>query len=232
MVGVDVAAGRWVAVVLASRRFDRVLTATALDEILAQAPAAVAVAVDIPIGLSEAGADWPRPSDLEARRRLRGRASSVFLSPPRPILGCPAYPAASALHRRITGKGLSKQAWNLCERIREADGVAARDDRVVEAHPELSFASIAAGGALPTTGLPYPKKTWNGQHLRRRLLEGAGIQLPDHLDGSPGLVAADDLLDAAAAAWTALRFASGSAHAIGELVVGCRPNRHAGRIWV
>ncbi len=159
-------------------------------------------------------------------------ASSVFLSPPWPILGCPTYPAALALHRQITGKGLSKQAWNLCDRIREADRVAARDERVVEAHPELSFASIAAGSALPTTGLPYPKKTWNGQQMRRQLLEGVGIQIPDHLDGSPGLVAVDDLLDAAAAAWTALRFASGSAHAIGELAAGRRPNRHAGRIWV
>ena len=68
--------------------------------------------------------------------------------------------------------------------------------------------------------------------MRRRLLEGAGIQIPDHLDGSTGLVAVDDLLDAAAAAWTAQRFASGSAHAIGELAANRRPNRHAGRIRV
>ena len=54
---------------------------------------------------------------------------------------------------------LARASQNLCDRIRETDRVAARDERVVEAHPELSFASIAAGGALPTVGLPYPKKT-------------------------------------------------------------------------
>ena len=45
---------------------------------------------------------------------------------------------------------------------------------------------------------------------RRALLAGAGVRLPDDLAGA-GAVPADDILDAAAAAWTARRIVSGEA---------------------
>ena len=74
--------------------------------------------------------------------------------------------------------------------------------RVVEVHPELSFARLAGAP------LPDRKRTPVGVERRRRLLAGAGIVLP----GEPGRgVAEDDLLDAAAAAWTASRVAPGEA---------------------
>ena len=76
--------------------------------------------------------------------------------------------------------------------------------------------------------LEAPKKSWNGLNARRRLLAEAGIRLPDRLDC--GSVAADDLLDAAVAAWSAQRIAAGTARALPE-----SPSPDAdpriGRIW-
>ena len=58
--------------------------------------------------------------------------------------------------------------------------------------------------------LTLAKKTWGGQMHRRRLLEKAGILLPDDLVDA-NEVPPDDVLDAAVAAWSAHRIACGEA---------------------
>jgi predicted RNase H-like nuclease len=75
-----------------------------------------------------------------------------------------------------------------------------------EVHPEVSFREMAGAP------LEHAKRSWNGQMERRRLLAGGGIELPDDL-GSLGPVPPDDVLDAAAAAWSANRIADGVARA-------------------
>lgn len=80
--------------------------------------------------------------------------------------------------------------------------------RVAETHPEVCFAAMA------DTTLAYAKKTWAGAELRRRLLAEAGIELPADLGAAGGEAAVDDVLDAAAAAWTAARIAAGTAHCL------------------
>jgi predicted RNase H-like nuclease len=70
-----------------------------------------------------------------------------------------------------------------------------------EVHPELSFAALA-GAPLPDS-----KHTPAGLAARRDLLARAGITLPPKVAGA----AADDLLDAAAVAWSVLRIAAGTA---------------------
>jgi predicted RNase H-like nuclease len=72
---------------------------------------------------------------------------------------------------------------------------------VHEVHPEVSFAVLAG------RPLAFAKRTWNGHRERLRLLGRAGIKIPERLDA--GLVPADDVLDAAVAAWTATRIARG-----------------------
>ena len=73
-----------------------------------------ALAVDMPIGLPD---DGPRLADQQARRRLGARRSSVFPTPVRATLDAVDYPDALAISRRVSGKGLSKQAFNLLPRI-------------------------------------------------------------------------------------------------------------------
>jgi len=69
----------------------------------------------------------------------------------------------------------------------------------VEVHPDASFAQLAG------TPLANPKSTWAGIPQRRQLLTGAGITLPEDLGPVGQKAAVDDVLDAAVAAWTALR---------------------------
>jgi predicted RNase H-like nuclease len=58
------------------------------------------------------------------------------------------------------------------------------------------------------------KKTWNGLQQRRRLLERAGIRLPDEVGEAGRRAGPDDLLDAAAAAWSAIRIGSGQGRSL------------------
>ena len=60
-----------------------------------------------------------------------------------------------------------------------------------------------------------PKKQWNGLAERRACLEEAGIVIPDAL-AEAGTAAADDILDAAGAAWSARRIAEDVAASLPE----------------
>ena len=76
-----------------------------------------------------------------------------------------------------------------------------------EVHPELSFAALAGG-----TPLADSKHTPGGRAIRRALLARVGIVLPARVPGA----AEDDLLDAAAVAWSAGRVAAGAAVTLGD----------------
>lgn len=73
--------------------------------------------------------------------------------------------------------------------------------------------------------MAYPKKSWNGQMERRFLLASEGIVLPDQLVGASGEIPVDDVLDAAAMAWTARRVAEGRAESLPDPpeLIGGRP---------
>jgi hypothetical protein len=58
--------------------------------------------------------------------------------------------------------------------------------------------------------LEHRKISWAGHITRRALLAEYGIHLPDEL-GDAGNARPDDVLDAAAAAWSAHRIATGHA---------------------
>jgi predicted RNase H-like nuclease len=151
----------------------------------------------MPIGLP---VGRTRPADSAARRFVGGeRAASVFPTFPREVLMAKTYEAALEAARRL-GTGLSKQAYALSDRIVEVADLAATDTRVVEVHPEVSFR------AMKGTPLRYSKHTWSGLAERRTLLASVGILLHDDLTGGER-AAPDDVVDAAAAAWSALRIA-------------------------
>ena len=179
--------------------------------------------VDIPVGLAD---DGPRQADLLARARLGRRRSSLFLTPVRQALELPDYADAVALNRARTGQGLSRQAFGLRSKVLEVDAfVRSGGRRVHEVHPELSFATLAGAP------LVHGKKTWSGAVARCRLLAAAGIVLDADLGPLPGRAGVDDVLDAGAAAWTALRIRDGTAESLPdppELL----PEGIAAAIWV
>lgn len=206
MLGVDGARGGWVGV-----RWDGVepvcLFDASLEGLVAAAGPVSVVAVDMPIALVGEGT---REAEDLARRLLGPRRSSLFQSP---CLGAldfadDDYPGANAWSKATVGRGLSKQAWFLVPKIREVRAVAATSEIPVhESMPELSFAAMAGAP------LTHAKVTWTGQAQRRRLVAAEGIVLPDD-PGPAGRVAPDDLLDAAALAWSARRIAAGTAERV------------------
>jgi predicted RNase H-like nuclease len=221
--GADVAKGRWVVVVLGDGRFKRAFVAEHLIHLRQRLGPVSILAMDIPIGLPLGGSDWPRAADLEARHFIGPRRSSVFSTPPRSVFDVSSYAKANQLHRELTGKGLSRQSWGLRDRILEAEFFVSENPETVEVHPEVCFR------AMRGSFLPCPKKSWNGQMERRSLLQSQGIELPDQLEDA-GTVPPDDLLDAAAAAWTAWRVVRGKAEVLPESAMGCDINKR-GVIW-
>jgi predicted RNase H-like nuclease len=201
--GVDGCVRGWVAVMLSAARTSAVTCVTVAAR-LDGLPLAGITGIDMPLGLLAAG--W-RDADVLARRALGRRGVTVFAIPPRPVWECESYADAGRACRDLTGKGFSVQAWGLRRKIAEADeyrrrtGPAPAPVRLFEVHPELSFAAMA--GAPLADG----KHTRAGLGIRRELLAAAGITLPPGVAGA----AEDDLLDAAAVAWSARRIAAGRA---------------------
>jgi predicted RNase H-like nuclease len=201
VVGVDAYKGGWVTVALRNQSVERCGVYSRLEALLDDHPDAYVVAVDIPIGLPVTGA---READALARTFLGPRRSSVFPTPPRSVLEAASYQDALGVCRHLGIAGISKQSFGLAPKILEADEIARNDDRVVEVHPEVSFRAMAG------QPLKYSKKSWNGASLRRSLLAQHHIVLPDNLCEA-GRAPVDDVLDAAAAAWSADRLARGKA---------------------
>ncbi|MFI1308061.1 DUF429 domain-containing protein [Streptomyces sioyaensis] len=218
VLGVDACPAGWLAVGLHDGRFAEARAVTTLLSLLAGAAAGsvAVVAVDMPLGLLDAG--WRR-ADTEAAALLGPRRGSVFRVPPRAVWQEEEYDDARRRCRELTGAGLSRQTWGLARKLREANACLTEPggDRLFEVHPEVSFRALAGGTAL----LPR-KKSWAGQMARRALLADAGIVLPDDL-GDAGRTPPDDVLDAAAAAWTADRIARGRARPLPD-----PPERTAG----
>lgn len=208
VVGVDGFRGGWVAVA-----YDTTVRAlvpstfTSLSAVLASYPDATALGVDIPIGLSEGAS---RVCDVEARKVLRHRRSSVFPAPDPRLLDELDFDAANAASRLLTGKGISKQAFGIYPKVAETNRIVtrAKQDRVFEIHPEVSF------WALASRPMDYPKDQPEGYEERRALLTAA-FKVPIWTREEARLVAPpakpDDLLDATVAAWTAWRVAEGRA---------------------
>jgi predicted RNase H-like nuclease len=208
-VGIDGCPGGWIAVALDLhlRTFAPRIHSSFPDAIAAH-PNVPCVAVDIPIGLT---LDGPRPCDLEARRVLGPRRSSVFQAPDPRLLDAPTYAEALVLARSLTGKGISIQGFAIQAKIAEANRVMTPllQGWVAEVHPEVSFWALAGGQAMA-----FPKRTPDGYEERKSLLEAAlGLTLPrrDEARKLAPPASADDLLDALAAAWSALRIVEGRA---------------------
>jgi predicted RNase H-like nuclease len=181
-----------------------------LEELFLAAPTPAVVAVDIPIGLPERGA---RACDVAARELLgKPRGSSVFPAPLRALLAANSHEEASRLRERIERKRISIQAWLIVPKIAEVDRLLRRSAvaraAVHEVHPELCFYYL--NGERPVAA---PKRKAAGHDERLALLRAwCGDAVNRALADRQRLTcAADDVIDACAALWSAERIAAGKA---------------------
>lgn len=205
VLGVDACPGGWVGVLIDTTGRASVFVDASIGGLVAlvreTTPVAV-VAIDIPIGLPDASG---RLADAEARRQLAGKSSSVFSTPTRAALEAESYAAARAANLAATDgrTSVSAQAYALREKVLQVDGwVRSRPGAtVIEVHPEVSFARMAGAPVLAR------KKDADGVRARREALAAHGIVAPPWFRGAG--FGEDDLLDACAAAWSAVRHSLG-----------------------
>jgi predicted RNase H-like nuclease len=170
------------------------------------------VGVDVPIGLP--GTAGLRACDREARALLGRRRMCVFPPPDRGLFGLTFEEARNRVLARRGDLGpsehpiMSHQSIAIMSKIAEVDGLLRTDaslqDWIVEVHPEVSFRLLATIHGLDLD-LPR-KKSRTGRTVRRELL---GHVFPELESGRwlRSEVGEDDILDAYAACWTALRYA-------------------------
>ncbi len=172
MLGVDACRAGWIGVALSPGTLGA-YTAAEIGDLVEDASSSgllSVVAIDIPIGLPDRSR---RQADLLARKAVGPRWASVFMTPVRPALEAPNYESANALSLRLAGEGISRQAFALQPKILQVDRwVRQTRHRVVEVHPEASFAQLA--------GVPLEarKSTWAGTARRRQLLARAVTHIP------------------------------------------------------
>jgi predicted RNase H-like nuclease len=180
--GVDGCKRGWVAVVLIDGRFREARLIEGVESSFSELADVELIAIDVPIGYG------PRSADALARAVVGG--SSVFSIPEREKFEAPF----------AEGGGISAQAHALGVRIRHATGLAAGDRRLREVHPEVCFTAMNG-----MKRLRFRKKSAGGAFERLGLLRRHGINIDPGTLGAAATIPLDDVLDAAACAWTAAR---------------------------
>jgi len=198
--GIDGCRGGWIAF-----KVDLTARATSVEVVdlaawLRERPPDLAcVGIDIPIGLL----DRPRACDVAARKLLgQPRGSSVFPAPCRAAVGAQTHQEASSINRQKASKGLSQQAWGIIPKIKQVDDAMTPHNQrwAFEVHPEVCFWALNQRSPMK-----HNKKTKDGAAERIDVLRRVFPDIERHLLTRPPRVGADDLLDAAVAAWTAMR---------------------------
>ena len=166
------------------------------------------ILIDIPIGLRETESS-ERLCDLESRKILNKRKSSIFPAPSRLAIHCNRYREASQKNEEATGRKLSQQSFGIIPKIREVDVFIqskeydARRKRIREVHPEICF-----WGLNRSSEMNYKKKDTLGKCERIQLL-GSYIKDVEKIFDKTRTrykkkqVADDDILDALVCAATA-----------------------------
>ena len=203
-IGVDACRKGWFAVSIGTDKRFKIGIFETITDFWNSLKSNALILIDIPIGLP-VGAK--RQCDVEARRLLQKRASSVFPVPCRQAIHASTYKKACQINQKRLGVKLSVQTWNLAAKIREVDDLLLKDKKarrcVRESHPEICFWALAGGRPMAQY-----KKTERGFTERLNLLKKINpaikIIIDTALEDFPRkYLAKDDILDASALAVTA-----------------------------
>ncbi|MDP4175477.1 MAG: DUF429 domain-containing protein [Bacteroidota bacterium] len=138
-----------------------------IKELSAFLPESKLILVDIPIGLRESGLS-ERLCDMEARRVLTKRKSSIFPAPCRQALSCTTYKDACKVNEKVTGRKISQQTWAISSKIKQMDDFLSETNtagRVSEFHPEVAFWALNN-----KTEMQHNKKLQHGHEERLKVL--------------------------------------------------------------
>ena len=195
--GIDGAPNGWSVAFLDKDLCVKITRVLDLSEFSRRFPNALHVAIDMIIGLPDKAKKGGRMAEKEARKLLRPRGSVVFSAPCRDAVYASSYSEAVEINRNsyTDHVGLSKQAYNICPKIREVDRYLQEHPHarstMFETHPEISFWQMNNCTPLQS------KHKKEGREQRISLLRENNL-LPN------SKLSIDDL-DALACLWSALR---------------------------
>ncbi len=227
-VGVDGCKGGWIAVWRGQGLPIAIQVYSHFSELAAAFICDAIIAVDIPIGLPDKILGSGRVAEQSARKKLPGRASSVFSVPSRKAIEMGFLHWESYKSRKITyeeaynrtkkvaretsepPKSLSRQAFGILPKIAEVDRWlqthGKSSDRVCESHPEVAFAVLNNGKPMA-----FSKRRADGVDERRELLASMGFDPAFLRKAAPSGASVDDFLDACAMLLVAERVSAKSA---------------------
>lgn len=170
-----------------------------IEKLIQKYPQLNRILIDIPIGLSSE--KFMRTVDAEARKFLTLRKSSIFSPPCREALFAVNYKNALIINKKIEGKGISVQAYNIGEKIKEIDQWIDKNSSnvdVFEAHPELCFKTLNAD-----QDIRFSKHIKEGIEERKQIVFGYDTNFEDIFENimenyKRAEVKPDDILDAMA----------------------------------
>lgn len=181
-----------------------------------QTPDVETIAVDVALGHEDpvGHGSGLRACDRAARDVLGPASDRMFVLPPPAVFEADTYHDALEACRAHGWPELEPPLWFARERLEALAQAAGEDQRLVEVHPELSFAHMNGlrGEVEPADGYG---DSWAALNERLELLHEGGLHPEGHLEGAedPDPRAA---LDATAAAWSAHRAARGEAARLPE----------------
>lgn len=202
----------WVSVRLEEGSLRAITHQDTLDSALSEADDAEAIAVDVPLGHDDPDGSKQggrRAADIAARERLGEAAERVFWTPPLDVFEAESYEEACRIADEEGWPRPEEPMFAGRKRLLEVNRRAREDDRLVEAHPEVSYAvlneQLDGRGPLETYGRG-PRATYE----RLNLLAEVDLR-PARSLGGVGRLSPRDVLEASAAAWSADRVAQGLA---------------------
>lgn len=106
------------------------------------------ILIDVPIGLPDDLESLKKRPDSQLRKELKGKSSSVFNTPFRPVVYELNHETARALSRKM-GKGVTVQSLAIGKYIRDVDTFLRNNEQykniIMESHPEFCFKLLNDG---------------------------------------------------------------------------------------
>tara|TARA_B100001057_G_scaffold496314_1_gene597470 strand:- start:993 stop:1691 length:699 start_codon:yes stop_codon:yes gene_type:complete len=199
-VGIDGCRSGWIGIYNFNDNFGTsgIIHKKKISEIISSFPSNSIFLIDMPIFLSNR--KYARKCDVEAKKFLGKRRSSIFFAPCSQALRTKNYNDANNINKKITSLGLSKQSWNLFEKIKEIQKLNSKI-KIFEGHPECSFTFYNK------TEMDFTKSSAKGLFSRLKILYEIGFNVIELVDKLPSdiIANADDVIDAAILCWSAYR---------------------------
>jgi len=179
-VGIDSCKKGWMVVNITHTSFEIGIFET-IEEVYKEYKDSNSLIIDIPIGLPEDKIQEEMRPDPSARHILGSRGCTVFNAPCRQAVYNDTYEQASQANREIMEKGLSKQSFAICPKIKEVDLFLEKaphfKNRLLESHPEVCFAKLNSNQPIMDS-----KGTKEGQEKRIAVLEQHYDKTKDLID--------------------------------------------------